>query len=246
MRKVKFGGTGLSVSRLSVGTDYRTIYGIPKIGGPLLRKAFELGVNFWDTADDYGAHPGIREALRGLDRSKVVIATKTYGSREKDVKESLERSMREMGTDYIDIFLLHAIDRIQQIEERSEALNALIEAKRRGMVRAIGLSTHTVPVMQAAANFPEIEVILTVINEAGVRIRGGTLGQMMEATRKAYSLGKAIYLMKVLGRGELAGNVESALKFVFGLPYVHSVCVGITSIREMKRNVDIANKATHI
>lgn len=242
MRRVDFGRTGLKVSRLSIGTDYRDVYGDPEVGGQLLKRAFELGVNFWDTADNYGAHPGIREALRGLDRLQVVVATKTYGSRRVDVEESLERSMMEMGIEWVDVYLLHAIDRVQQLKECSEALKAMVEAKESGLIRAIGLSTHTVPVMKAVLDMPEIEVVLTVINKAGSMIREGSLQEMLEATQEAYDAGKAIYLMKVLARGELTHDIESALRYVFQLPYIHSASIGMTSIKELEMNVNIANK----
>ena len=142
MRVVALGRTGLKVSRLSIGTDYRSIYGQAELGAQILLRGFDLGVNFWDTADDYGAHPGIKQALRQLDRSKVVIATKTYGSRDVDVWNSLKKSMDEMGTDYLDVYLLHAVDSPDEIEVRKSALKAMLEAKEKGLVKAVGLSTH--------------------------------------------------------------------------------------------------------
>ena len=241
-QRVKLGKTGLEVSRLCVGTDYRDVYGDAKQGGALLRRALELGLNFWDTADDYGAYPGIREALKSLDRSEVVIATKTYGSTGRDVEGSLERSMMEMETDYIDIFMLHAVDSVQELEKRSGALKAILNAKDRGLVRAVGLSTHTVSMTHAVVKIPEIEVVLTVLNRIGTRIQNGSLIEMEKATEKLYDTGKGVYLMKVLGRGQLVQSVESALRYALELPYVHSVCVGIRNIEELGINVEIANK----
>jgi len=241
LRKVKFGKTGLEVSRLCVGTDYRDFYGNADLGGALLRRAYELGLNFWDTADDYGAHPSIREALKGLDRSKIVIATKTYGKEGRDVEESIERSLQEMETPYIDIFMLHAVDGIQEFENRSGALRAILEAKEKGLIRAVGLSTHSAQMTWTLADIPEIEVVLTVLNKAGLRM-SGSLKEMERATRRIYEAGKAVYLMKVLARGKLADDIESAFNYVYKLPYVHSVAIGMKSLNELETNVRIVNK----
>jgi len=241
LRKVKFGKTGLEVSGLCVGTDYRDFYGHPDLGGALLRRAYELGLNFWDTADDYGAHPSIREALKSLDRSKIVIATKTYGKEGRDVEESIERSLREMETPYIDIYMLHAVDSIQEFKNRSQALKAILEAKEKGLIRAAGLSTHSAQMTWALADIPEIEVVLTVLNKAGLRM-SGSLNEMERATRRIYEAGKAVYLMKVLARGKLADRIESALHYVYKLSYVHSVSIGMKSLNELETNVRIVNE----
>jgi len=238
---VKFGKTGLEVSRLCVGTDYRDFYGNADLGATLLRRAYELGLNFWDTADDYGAHPSIREALKSLDRSKIVIATKTYGREGRDVEESIERSLQEMETPYIDIFMLHAVDSIQEFKDRSGALKAILEAKEKGLIRAVGLSTHSAQMTWALADIHEIEVVLTVLNKAGLRM-SGSLNEMERATRRIYEAGKAVYLMKALARGKLADNIESALNYAYKLPYVHSVSIGMKSLNELETNVKIVNK----
>lgn len=243
LKIVMLGRTGLRVSALSIGTDYRHIYGRPEIGSPILRRGLELGVNFWDTSDDYGAHPSIREALKDLDRSRVVIASKTFGIRGSEVRESLERSFREMGVDYIDIYMLHAVDEPDEIRRRSSAIEAMLDAKRRGLIRAIGLSTHAASVAREAAHLREIDVVLAVANRTGARISEGTLAEMLDALRQLYEAGKGVCIMKPLGRGALSGNVKEALTYVLTIPHVHSVSVGITNLKELEADVRIAEKA---
>jgi aryl-alcohol dehydrogenase-like predicted oxidoreductase len=239
MRKVFLGKTGIKVSRLSIGTDYRNVYGNPEVGSRILRRAFELGINFWDTADDYGAHPSIREALRQLERSEIVIATKTYGSEEADVQESLERSMKEMGTHYLDIYMLHAVDDLEDLKRRTAALEAILDAKKKGLVRSVGLSTHSASLAKAILDFPEIEVVLAVVNKEGLRIREGTLQDMLDALRLLYEDGRGVYIMKPLGRGLLSKELREALSYVLKIPYAHSVSVGITGIDELEDDVRI-------
>ncbi|MBS7610110.1 aldo/keto reductase [Candidatus Bathyarchaeota archaeon] len=242
MKTTFLGKTGIRVSRLSIGTDYRHVYGKPEVGSLILRKGLELGINFWDTADDYGAHPSIKEALRHIERSEVVIATKTYGSKAEDVLESLNRSMREMETNYFDIYMLHAIDDLDDIKRRLAALEAILDAKKKGLIRSVGLSTHSPWVAKAVLNFPEIEVVLAVVNKDGLRIRDGTLGDMLQALRLLYEAGKGVYIMKTLGRGILSKGLRDALDYVLKIPYAHSVTVGITRIEELEEDVRIAQE----
>ena len=67
------------------------------------------GINFWETADQYGSHPHVGEALKKVEREEVVILTKTNSKTYKDVKKDLDRFRIELGTDYLDIILLHAV-----------------------------------------------------------------------------------------------------------------------------------------
>lgn len=98
MDYVDFGKTGLKVSCLSVGTgthgwggrSEQSALGVDKLAN-LLRLAYEHGVNFWDTADAYGTHRHIAQALRGLPRDEVVIATKTLARSAKDATLDVER-----------------------------------------------------------------------------------------------------------------------------------------------------------
>jgi len=111
---VEFGKTGLRVSRLAFGTgthgwagrSEQTDLGVDELAG-LLRLAYDHGVNFWDAADAYGSHPHIAKALAGLPRDKVVIATKTSARSAEQVTRNVERFLRELGTDVIDVVLLH-------------------------------------------------------------------------------------------------------------------------------------------
>src|SRR5207237_7442321 len=73
----------------------------------LFDAAYDQGVTFWDCADQYGTHPHVREALKRVPREKVTILTKTRSATAKDMRADLDRFRRELGTDYLDILLLH-------------------------------------------------------------------------------------------------------------------------------------------
>ncbi len=116
MDTADLGHTGLHVSRLAFGTgthgwgghSRQTRLGLAELAR-LLRLAHDLGVTFWDVADGYGSHRHVREALRGLPREEVVVTTKTAARSAADAERAVERYRREMGTDYLDVVLLHCM-----------------------------------------------------------------------------------------------------------------------------------------
>src|SRR3990170_6767176 len=107
---VNLGTSGLKVSKLGFGTFD---FGVPSLnisseeGGRILMESYKLGVNFWDTSDDYGSHFHVASALKGLPRKEVILSTKTSARSGKEAIKSLDKSLKELNTDYADIFLLH-------------------------------------------------------------------------------------------------------------------------------------------
>ncbi len=240
MQKVILGKTGLSVSKLSVGTDTKIS---ADYGGKLLKRAFELGVNFWDTDSGYGTHPAVREGLRGLNRQDIAVASKTYAKTYDGAQKDLYSSLEELNTDYIDIFHLHAVDTMEDFQGRHDALRVLRESKEKGLIRAVGVSTHTVEATQALSTVSDIDVVLTVISKTGANIRrGGKLADMLVVAKALHDNGKGVYAMKPLDRNKRAGSVESYLSYIFNLPYVHSICVGMRTIEELEMNARIINE----
>ncbi|RJS89504.1 aldo/keto reductase [Candidatus Bathyarchaeota archaeon] len=238
MRKVILGKTGFKVSRLCIGTDYADIYGKPS-GSRILLRGFELGVNFWDTAESYGSYPAIRESLKTINRNNVVITSKTYSRNRDGAERDLEDALREIDTEYLDIFMLHAVDTIEDFKARRDVLKFFLESKNRGVIKAVGVSTHSANVASTLAEVPEVDVVLTVLNIEGLHIRERDLSLMHSAVKRLYEAGKGVYLMKVLGRGKLANRADEALRYAFGIPYAHAVSVGIKTIEELEAAVRV-------
>jgi len=237
MDYVDFGQTGLKVSRLSMGTgtngwghrSEQTALGLDGLA-KLLRLAYDHGVTFWDSADQYGSHPHIARALRGIPRDAVVIATKTSARTATDVRRDVERFLREMETDRLDILLLHFMTQSNWPKRYADAMEALSQAKEQGKVRAVGVSCHGLGALSAAAETDWADVVLARINFAGVNMdaRPAKVAPLIE---RMYASGKAIYGMKILGCGQLAGEARTAIQYVFQLGTVHAITVG-TSKRE--------------
>jgi 1-deoxyxylulose-5-phosphate synthase len=173
--KVVLGNTGIEVSRLAMGTgtngfgnssNQKRQLGLRGLAN-MLRTGYDNGVFFWESADQYGTHPHMKEALKGVDRDKVVILTKTHAKTEKEMRTDLERFRKEIGTDYIDIVLLHAITDSNWNNNRRGAMNYLADARQKGIIKAHGVSCHSLGALQTAAAEPWVQVDLARINPIG-------------------------------------------------------------------------------
>ncbi|HUE76029.1 MAG TPA: aldo/keto reductase, partial [Chloroflexota bacterium] len=238
MKKVSYGQTGLLVSRLNYGCGLmgRLRYQLtPEQGGDLLRQAFDLGINFWDTADGYGTHPHVAAALLQVPREQVVVSTKTKAKDRAGAADDVERFRRELGVDQLDVVLLHGVMSRDELAARSGAWEALQDAQTRGLIRAIGLSTHiaTGEIMDALAERPDIQVVLTTCNLDGSKLVGN-IESHRQQIRRLHEQGKAICLMKVLGQDMLADRAEEAISYAVQFPYAHSATIGFRDMHQVK------------
>lgn len=240
MEKIKLGNTAIKVSKLCFGsltmTPYQANLSIEE-GSKLIRYAYDNGINFIDTAEIYENYKYIKEFLKGIKRENYVIATKCYAYDSKMAKESLDLALKELDTDYIDIFLLHEQESIHTIRGHYEAIEYFLKAKAMGKIRAIGISTHRVEGVYGATEFDEIEIIHPIINKYGIGIQDGSIEEMLTAVKKAYDMGKGIYGMKPLGGGHLIPQADEAFDFVKNIDYIHSFAIGMQSEEEVIYNI---------
>ena len=238
------GRTGLEVTPVGFGVltvgKTQLNYSISK-GASLLRYALDCGFNFLDTAQYYETYPYIREALKGLPFDPV-ISSKCLGSSRAEMKEAIEEARVSLDRDVIDIFLLHEMGGMEVFKERRGALEYLLEAKAKGLVKAAGVSAHDVQAVKIAGEMDVMDVIFPLINYQGLGIRNGdgfgTKEQMAEAIGKASANGKGVFAMKAFGGGNLAGNYKTALDYVRNLPGVDSIMVGFGYRHEIDRIIE--------
>lgn len=214
-----------------------------KEGARLLVYAFEQGINFVDTAQYYENYAYIRQALRSIPRDRYIIATKSYAWDTASAKAALDEALTELDTDYIDIFLLHEQESEHTLRGHEEALAYFCASRKKGIIRATGLSTHRVAGVQAALAHEEIQVIHPIVNREGIGIPDGTMADMEKELVKAKALGKGIYAMKALGGGHLIKDYAASLSFALEQPYVDSVAIGMQSEEEIACNVALASGA---
>jgi aryl-alcohol dehydrogenase-like predicted oxidoreductase len=247
MDYVTLGQTGIETSELAFGTgtngwsgrSEQTELGLRGLAD-LLRFAYDHGITFFDSADQYGSHPHIREALRGgIDRDTVTILTKTTSSEEEAAWQDVHRYLRELGTDRIDMVLLHCMSAASWNRTHAGAMAALSRAQAEGLVRAVGVSCHDYGALQTAAREPWVEFVLARINYAG-NLMDGPVDKIIQVLTDLHDQGKAVCGMKTLARGGLKQNAGYALRYVLELPCVDAITVGLRSRDEVLRNADAA------
>ncbi len=232
--KVMLGRTGIEVSRMAIGTGTngwgKNSNQTRKLGlkglADLLKAGFDQGVYFWDSADQYGTHPHLKEALKYVPREKVVILSKTHATTEKEMKADLDRFRKELGTDYIDIVLLHCMMSDNWPVEKQGAMNILSRAREDKIIRAHGVSCHTLGALQAAAASPWVQVDLARINPAGAEMDAG-VSTVTAVLKQMKQSGKSLIGMKIFGAGQLSNRVDECLKFALEQDYLDSFTIGI-------------------
>ncbi|GAB4111925.1 MAG: hypothetical protein Kow001_13650 [Acidobacteriota bacterium] len=244
--RVVLGKTGLEVTRLAMGTGTHGVgrksnqtrkLGIQGVAD-LLEAAYDRGVTFWDSADQYGTHPHLREGLKRVPREKVVILTKTHATTEAEMKADLDRFRQELNTDYLDIVLLHFMTRGDWPQLKQGAMNVLAEAREKGIVRAHGVSCHTLEALQAAADSPWVQVDLARINPAGA-VMDADVPTVVSVLRRMKADGKGIIGMKLFAAGQLRSRIDECLRYTLNLDCVDCFTIGTESREEFE---DLVNR----
>jgi aryl-alcohol dehydrogenase-like predicted oxidoreductase len=239
--RVKLGNTGIEMSRMAMGTgtngyggssDQTRRLGIKGVAD-LLRAGFDEGINFWETADQYGSHPHVGTALKKVEREKVVVLTKTNSKTYEDVKKDLDRFRQELGTDYLDIVLMHAVTDPEWNVNMKGAMEALAEAKEEGILRAHGLSCHSIGALETAADEAWVDVDLARFNPGGARMDADVPTVRKVLTRMKNN-GKAIIAMKVYGCGQLLDIKDECLQFQTGEGLADAFTLGLESIEQLR------------
>ncbi|HBY58004.1 MAG TPA: aldo/keto reductase [Candidatus Atribacteria bacterium] len=244
MKKYLLGKTGIEVSELCFGAlplgPLQANIPVEE-GAKLIRAALERGINFIDTAEVYKTYPYIKLALEGYFE-KVIIATKSGAKTYSEMEKSINDALRSLNRSYIDIFHLHAARVTSSVfEERAGAFQCLKDYKAKGVIRAIGISTHVIEVVRRAIEVKEIDIIFPIINKLGVGIVGGDVENMITAISEAHQEGKGLYAMKALAGGHLIDQLEESLNFVRNIQGISSVAVGMLNQKELELNVKIFN-----
>lgn len=244
--RVLLGPAKVPVSRLAMGTGTNGVGGssnqTKKLGfkgvSELFRAAYDQGVFFWDSADQYGSHPHLKEALKTVPRDKVTILSKSRATTAADMRADLDRFRREIGTDYIDILLMHCMmDNDWDVRQKG-VMDVLSEAKAKGIIKTKGVSCHTLGALKTAAKSPWVEVDLARFNPAGAamddkpEVVAGVLKEMKAA-------GKGVIGMKVLGAGKLRTKADEAIQWHLAQGLTDCFTIGSESRAEME---DLLNK----
>jgi aryl-alcohol dehydrogenase-like predicted oxidoreductase len=237
--RVKLGRTGIKVSCLGFGTgtkgwDHRsnqTKLGIVEFSR-MIRHALDSGINFFDVADLYGTHEYLRSALKRIPREDYVIQTKIWYRTSEGAQKTLDRSLRELGTDYIDSLLIHCVTEPTWAADLGEIVGVLSKAKEKGIIRAHGISVHSLNVLKGAVENPWVDLVLARINHIGAKMDAPP-AQVVPVLDRLHAAGKTVVGIKILGEGTIADQREESLRYVTALPSVDSIIIGFESSAQM-------------
>jgi len=198
----------------------------------LLRAGVARGLDFWDLADSYGTHPAAREALKTVKREEVVLMTKSWARDAASMRADLERFRKELDVDQLDLVLMHCLTDANWTKTAAGAMEALAEAKQKGIVRAHGVSCHTLTALEHAATTHWVDVVLARLNPVGASMDGDT-DEVVPVLAKLKSQGKGIIGMKILGAGRLRQRVDEALAYALRSPVLDTFTIGAESLAEL-------------
>jgi len=247
--EVALGRTGIRTTRLGFGTGvnaHNRSSGIVRRNGhdgavKLVRAAYEKGIRFFDTADSYGTHSVVREALAPFPRSSYTICTKYWFNKggipaedHTDITTSVERYLRELGTDYIDIVQLHCVSQPDWPTALLPHMDGLERFKKSGKIRAHGCSFHGASSLPLAPATEWLDLAHVQINPFG-RNMGLHPKRALDIVGQLRSAGKGVIGMKVLGVGSLAkeGKMDESLAWVLKNNAADVLDIGILRLEEI-------------
>jgi aryl-alcohol dehydrogenase-like predicted oxidoreductase len=235
---VELGSTGIVTSRLAMGsgtTGYNGSSAQTRLGAQftqILVQGYERGIRFFETADAYGSHSQVRDAMQQVGRQNVTLLTKTLAETREEAEADLSRFLEELGTDYIDIVLLHIRSSATWTTDGAGAMEVLSEAKQRGQIRAHGVSCHSLEALRLAAREPWVDVDLARINPFGLHMDSDPATVIAELEGMKAS-GKGVLGMKILAQGDAVDRFDEAIEHATRLDCIHGFTIGFRSIDEL-------------
>jgi predicted aldo/keto reductase-like oxidoreductase len=253
---IKLGKSGIKTSLLGMGTGFsggNRSSAITRAGREsaisLIRYAYDTGVRFFDCADSYGTHTHLAAALKGIPRTDYTIGTKIWvggggipESERPDANIVVDRFRKELGTDYIDLVQIHCMTDKNWTLKYKRQLDILEELKVKGVIRAHGVSVHSLDAMEAAADSSWVDVIHVRINPYGESMDHPDPSRVLPVIQKLHEGGKGVIGMKLIGNGRFKNDnekINASLNYVLGLGTVDMMIVGFEQSEQI---VDYASR----
>jgi predicted aldo/keto reductase-like oxidoreductase len=257
--QVTLGKTGLKLSRLGIGTGSKGGSIQRALGADgfnrLIRYAYDQGITYIDTADSYKTHTMVREAIKGLPREKLFIQSKMPGIPEKP-REVLDRYRTELGVDYIDSLLCHCMVKSNWEDAHRRMMDIFEDAKEKKIIRAHGVSCHTLPATTKAAELDWVDVNLVRINPQGVHMDTpeekwnavSDLSHLHDVLKQVKIMRQnrhGVIGMKLIGNGDFkeAEEREKSIRFTMQSGLVDAVVIGFKSPAEIDEAITCINSA---
>jgi aryl-alcohol dehydrogenase-like predicted oxidoreductase len=260
LQLVKLGKSGIETTLLGVGTgvhgsnrtSFLTRQDKEKSMNMLIH-AYNKGVRNFDCADTYGTHGIVSEALREMDRSKVTITSKIWvrgggipEPERPDANLVVDRFRKELKTDYIDLVQIHCMEDANWTVNQKKQMDILENLKSKGIIKAHGVSVHSLDAMKDAVKSSWVDVIHVRINPYGMAMDKPDPKEVVEVIQQLHNAGKGVIGMKLVGDGKLKNDsqkIDDSLRFVLGLGSVDMMIVGFESPVEIDNYIWRIEKA---
>jgi len=238
---ITLGKTGIKTTFLGMGTGFsggNRSSNITRAGvaESLIRQAYEKGIRFFDCADTYGTHPFTSAALKGIPREKYTLISKIWidngglpEPERPDANLVVDRFRKELNSDYIDVVQIHCMTDGQWTDKQKKQMDILENLKVKNIIKAHGVSVHSLEAMEAAASSSWVDVIHVRINPYGEAMDKSDPTLVVPVIEKLHKSGKGVIGMKLIGNGtfrEDSEKIDTSLKYVLGLGTVDLITIG--------------------
>ena len=252
--RVSLGKSGLRPTRLIFGTGVRSWNRSSELlrkgrdyAVNVIRGAYERGIRCFDMADTYGSHQPVADALEPFKRDTYLTMTKIWWrsggppDTKDPIEQLIERFLRELKTDYIDLVQLHCVDDGDWPVKLAERMEAQEKVKKAGKIRAHGISIHAFSALHASPEVSWLDAVHVRINPFGSKMEGPVDRNMAEIT-KLHQNGKGVIGMKILGEGTLSKDsdkINQSIAFALNSGVIDALDIGFVSVEEID---DIAKR----
>ncbi|MDO8927611.1 MAG: aldo/keto reductase [Bacteroidota bacterium] len=260
LQKVKLGNSGIETTLLGIGTgvhagnrsSFLTKQEKDKSLG-LLRYAYDKGFRNFDCADTYGTHWMMADVLPHMNREELTITSKIWvrsggipDAERPDANIVVDRFRKEMKTDYIDLVQIHCMVDADWTDSQKRQMDILENLKSKGIVKAHGVSVHSLEAMKAAVKSPWVDIIHVRINPYGIAMDKPEPEEVVKVIKQLHDSGKGVIGMKVIGDGKYSGDsqkIDNTLRFVMGLGTVNMMIVGFENTAQIDNYLVRVEKA---
>jgi aryl-alcohol dehydrogenase-like predicted oxidoreductase len=254
---VSLGKSGIKAPLLGMGTGFsgnNRSSNITRAGvaESLVRQAYEKGIRFFDCADSYGTHPFVASALKGIPRENYILSTKIWvgpgGLPEPERPDAdivVDRFRKELNTDYLDMVQIHCMTDAKWTDKQKKQMDILETLKAKKIIRAHGVSVHSLEAMEDAADSQWVDVIHVRVNPYGETMDKSDPAVVIPVIEKLHKSGKGVIGMKLIGNGKFRNQpekIDASLKYVLGLGTVDMIIVGFELPEQIDNYIERVRK----
>ena len=260
VQKIKLGNSGIETSLLGIGTGVhagnRTSFLTKQDKQKslaLIQHAYDKGIRNFDCADSYGTHGIVAEALAKKDRKEYTLTSKIWvrgggipEPERPDANIGVDRFRKELNTDYIDLVQIHCMVDKNWTETQKKQMDILENLKAKGIIKAHGVSVHSLDAMKDAVKSPWVDVLHARINPYGMAMDKPDPKEVVEVIQQLHKAGKGVIGMKLVGNGELRNDskkIDDSLRFVLGLGCVDMMIVGFEEPEQIDNYIGRVEKS---